>query len=190
MACKRSTWPRWRNALEKHLGDCTSSLLMENWSRSRDTMPPSSSLWKRFVSALSKPFTVWQDWHSFPSSARLLRGKQRSGGVVKWWTLLRFRRIHESEVYVKPTNQSYLGQTKGVFSRLSCLPVMMEPTLKKDRSGQKYISPLASCCLQWTAVYGVREAEMVSLCLIILFLGWKALAEALLGKVKNGGEYF
>lgn len=75
MACERSTWPRWRSALEKHLGDCTSSLLMESWSRSRGTMPPSSSLWKRCVSGLSKAFTAWQDWHSFPSPVRLLRGK-------------------------------------------------------------------------------------------------------------------
>lgn len=188
MACERSTWPRWRSALEKHLADCTSSLLMESWSRSRDTMPPSSSLWKRYVSGLSKLFTAWQEWHSFPSPVRLLRGKGQLGGVMKW-PHLRFRRINERAIS-KTYKKIPLGQAKRVLGWLSCLSVMMKPTLKKDRSGKKYISPLASCCLQWTAVYGVYEEETVFLCLIILFLGWKALAESLLGKVKNSGEYF
>lgn len=80
MAWERSTWPGWRNALEKHLGDCTSSPRMGSWSWSRDTMPPSSSSWKRCVSGLRKLFSVWQDWHALPLLFRLLRGKQAVKG--------------------------------------------------------------------------------------------------------------
>lgn len=99
MACERSIWPRWRNALEKHLEDCTSSLLMESWSQSKGRMPPSSSLWKRCVTKPSKPFIVSQDQYYFPFTCQAAEKKRTIRQVTKQWTFLRLGRIQETAVH-------------------------------------------------------------------------------------------
>lgn len=137
MACERSTWPRWRNALEKLLGGCTSSPLMGSWSWSRATTPPSSYWWKRC--GLSKTSSVWQDWCSFPLLFRLLRRKYQSRGTMKWWMVLRLMRLKELkriEGYSDTYKQVILGFWVTPKVWLSCLSVMMLMP-KKDRSGRK-----------------------------------------------------
>lgn len=109
MAWERSTWPGWRNALERHLGDCTSSPLMGNWSWSRGTTPPSSSSWKRCVSGLRKPL-----YGRIGFLSLLFLGcwekNSRQGGSWKCecsWDLWDLKNLRELKAIVAHTSRSY-----------------------------------------------------------------------------------